>query len=212
MPTPPRIIQLGGVVRLSGLLLDRRLPRRQLHGDGIRRLLRIDKFGLCRIRHQLYRIRVIGQKAEQARQYYGVDGNKGYGPTTTRSLIFIGVIWERCWHWTFLIVWSGQSISPNMGVACEPVHTGQLFRGGGSAGRSNGADGTRSVLALGLSITLCANAAPAHRAKPPERHSHRSQAVSLPSERITAPKSFAVPGWTDEETRQWLDSATGPKD
>jgi hypothetical protein len=46
----------------------------------------------------------------------------------------------------------------------------------------------RSVLALGLLITLCAsaNAATVHRYKPP----------------VT--KGFAVPGWTDEQTRYWL--------
>jgi hypothetical protein len=27
-----------------------------------------------------------------------------------------------------------------------------------------------------------------------------------------AGKTYAVPGWTDEETRYWIDSATGPKD
>jgi hypothetical protein len=25
-------------------------------------------------------------------------------------------------------------------------------------------------------------------------------------------KNYAVPGWTDEQTRNWIDSATGPKD
>jgi hypothetical protein len=25
-------------------------------------------------------------------------------------------------------------------------------------------------------------------------------------------KGYAVPGWTDEETRYWIDNATGPKD
>jgi hypothetical protein len=57
----------------------------------------------------------------------------------------------------------------------------------------------RSVLALGLSITLCvsANAAPVHRAKPPAGHLRLDQ-------RNAAPKGFAVPGWTDEQTREWL--------
>lgn len=65
----------------------------------------------------------------------------------------------------------------------------------------------RSVLALGLLITLCtsANAARVDRAKPPESHLHRGQ-------RVTVSKGFAVPGWTDEETRRWLDQATGPRD
>jgi hypothetical protein len=65
----------------------------------------------------------------------------------------------------------------------------------------------RSVLALGLLITLCAyaNAATVRRSKPPERHLR-------PPQRVTIPQGYAVPGWTDEQTRSWLDNATGPKD
>lgn len=66
----------------------------------------------------------------------------------------------------------------------------------------------RSVLALGLVITLCASADAAttvHRSKP-------SRVTYGPAERVTVPKSYAVPGWTDEQTRYWLDNATGPKD
>jgi hypothetical protein len=65
----------------------------------------------------------------------------------------------------------------------------------------------RSVLAFGLLITLCgvAAAAKVHRARPPESHLRQGQPV-------TAPKSYAVPGWTEEETRKWLDDATGPRD
>ena len=57
----------------------------------------------------------------------------------------------------------------------------------------------RSVLALGLLTTLCvsADAAPVHRAKPPAGHLH-------PDQRDAASKGFAVPGWTDEQTREWL--------
>jgi hypothetical protein len=65
----------------------------------------------------------------------------------------------------------------------------------------------RSVLALGLLITLCASAdaATVHRFKPPEGH--------VPAaEHVIVPKDYAVPGWTDEQTRYWLDNATGPKD
>ena len=56
----------------------------------------------------------------------------------------------------------------------------------------------RSVLALGLLITLCAsaNAATVHRSKPPERHLRPGQPVTGP----TVTKGFAVPGWTDEQT------------
>jgi hypothetical protein len=62
----------------------------------------------------------------------------------------------------------------------------------------------RSVLALGLFITLCvpADAATVHRSKPPAR------AAVRPSQRVTAPTSFAIPGWTDEQTRDWLDNAS----
>jgi hypothetical protein len=57
----------------------------------------------------------------------------------------------------------------------------------------------RSVLAIGLLITLCAfaNAATVHRSKPPEGHSR-------PDQRVTVPTGYAVPGWTDEQTRKWL--------
>jgi hypothetical protein len=57
----------------------------------------------------------------------------------------------------------------------------------------------RSVLVLGLLITLyaSANAATVHRSKPPEGHLR-------PAQRVTVPKGYAVPGWTDEQTRKWL--------
>ena len=49
------------------------------------------------------------------------------------------------------------------------------------------------------SITLCvsADAEPVHRSKRPAAHLRPGQAV-------TVPKGYAVPGWTDEETRKWL--------
>jgi hypothetical protein len=28
---------------------------------------------------------------------------------------------------------------------------------------------------------------------------------------VTVPDGIAVPGWTEEETRRWLNSASGPK-
>jgi hypothetical protein len=57
----------------------------------------------------------------------------------------------------------------------------------------------RSVLALGLLITLCvsADAEPVHRSKRPAAHLR-------PGQGVTVPKGYAVPGWTDEETRKWL--------
>ena len=65
----------------------------------------------------------------------------------------------------------------------------------------------RSALSLVLLIALCAsaNAATVRRSKLPEGHLRQSQ-------RVIVPKRFAVPGWTDEQTRPWLDNATGPKD
>ena len=66
----------------------------------------------------------------------------------------------------------------------------------------------RIVLALGVLITLCvsADAAPVHRSKPPAR-THQRVAVR-PNQSVTAPTSFAIPGWTDEQTRYWLDNAS----
>ena len=69
----------------------------------------------------------------------------------------------------------------------------------------------RSVLALGLLITLCAaaNAATVHRPKPSGVHLRTRERVTIrPDQRITAPAHFAVPGWTNEQTQYWLDNAT----
>jgi hypothetical protein len=73
-----------------------------------------------------------------------------------------------------------------------------------------GANAMRSVLALGLLITLWApaDAATVHRARRPEVRWRPVQRVTIPD----VPKGYAVPGWTDAQTRQWLDNATGPKD
>lgn len=65
----------------------------------------------------------------------------------------------------------------------------------------------RSVLALGLLIALCAsaNAAKVHHAKPHAGHLRSAQPVAVS-------KGYAVPGWTDEQTRNWLDSFHGGTD
>jgi hypothetical protein len=71
----------------------------------------------------------------------------------------------------------------------------------------------RSILAFGLFITLCAttSAATLHRAKPHEGHLRTQQLVTIrPSQRATAPRHFAVPVWTDEQTDHWLYSASAP--
>jgi hypothetical protein len=67
----------------------------------------------------------------------------------------------------------------------------------------------RAVLALGLSIALCisADAASARRTRV------RSHLHVGPGEGVTAPAApgaaghFAVSGWSDEDTRRWLDGA-----
>jgi hypothetical protein len=68
----------------------------------------------------------------------------------------------------------------------------------------------RSILALGLLTALCgqADAATAHRAKPRTVYLQAPEHVIVrPSQDVTPPARFAVPGWTDEETRRWLDNA-----
>jgi len=67
-----------------------------------------------------------------------------------------------------------------------------------------------SVLVLGLSLALCvsADAAAAHRSKLRTVHLRAPQPVMVdPSQGVTPPARFAVPGWTDEQTRRWLDNA-----
>lgn len=73
----------------------------------------------------------------------------------------------------------------------------------------------RAVLAFGLLITLCVSssasseATTVHRRQPPTRHQRPVDVQAMP--RPTDPRGFAVPGWTDQQTRYWLDSASGPK-
>ena len=67
----------------------------------------------------------------------------------------------------------------------------------------------RALLALGLlvglSIILCASAdaATEHRAKPRQVIVHPAQGLTTPAQ-----GQVAIPGWTEEETRQWLDRAS----
>ena len=60
----------------------------------------------------------------------------------------------------------------------------------------------RSVLALSLLISLSAsaNAAGVHLRT-------RQRVIVPPSQGLSAPR-FAVPGWSDEATRRWLDNAS----
>jgi hypothetical protein len=73
-----------------------------------------------------------------------------------------------------------------------------------SDGNSVGADFMRFIIAFGLLIILSAsaNAAPAHRARLRPVAAPPNQAVTAPGAR------FAVPGWSDEATRRWLDNAS----
>lgn len=63
----------------------------------------------------------------------------------------------------------------------------------------------RLVLALGLLVMLCVSASAA-----PQRHSHARQPSTGRSPAAATPTGrFAVPGWSDQSTRQWLDRASG---
>ena len=61
----------------------------------------------------------------------------------------------------------------------------------------------RALLALGLLIALgaSANAATVHLHMP-------QHVIVRPAPGLSASDRFAVPGWTDEATRRWLDNAS----
>jgi hypothetical protein len=61
----------------------------------------------------------------------------------------------------------------------------------------------RSLLASGLLIAMgaTANAATIHLHIP-------HHVIVRPGPGLSAPDRFAVPGWTDEATRRWLDNAS----
>jgi len=61
--------------------------------------------------------------------------------------------------------------------------------------------------ALGVLIALCAPA-DAARMRHPEPHA----AHLRPAQPVAALKGFAVPGWTEQQTRDWLDSYHGGTD
>jgi hypothetical protein len=65
----------------------------------------------------------------------------------------------------------------------------------------------RLILAISVLIALgaSAEAAQAHRPTSPVRQQH-------PPRPTASSKGFAVPGWTDEQTRAWINDATGPRD
>ena len=67
----------------------------------------------------------------------------------------------------------------------------------------------RAVLAVGLLIALCAsaNAAKVHHANPRAGQLRLAQPAVVPVH-----KGYSVPGWTEEQTRYWLDSFHGGTD
>lgn len=65
-----------------------------------------------------------------------------------------------------------------------------------------GADAMRSVLAVSL-IVLCTSADAAK-----VRHSRARPAAERPSPDVNSRARFAVPGWSDDATRRWLDNAS----
>ena len=67
----------------------------------------------------------------------------------------------------------------------------------------------RAILALGLLVALsvAASAAPARHAKRQD-HFRRPLVIDPAGQGVTPPARFAVPGWSDEATRRWLDNAS----
>jgi hypothetical protein len=66
----------------------------------------------------------------------------------------------------------------------------------------------RLVLALSLLIATCASARAATVHHLPARQHVTARPIIRPSQDVTAPGRFAVPGWTDAQTQQWLNAAT----
>jgi hypothetical protein len=69
----------------------------------------------------------------------------------------------------------------------------------------------RSLLTAGLLIALCASAGAqtGKHAKASVAHPRMRQPVSVRHDQGAGPPArFSVPGWSDEQTQQWLDNAT----
>lgn len=63
-------------------------------------------------------------------------------------------------------------------------------------------------MAIYYFVRYC-HAATVHRTQPHDGRLRTHQFITVrPSQRVTAPTRFAVPGWTDEATQRWLDNAT----
>ena len=70
----------------------------------------------------------------------------------------------------------------------------------------------RSVLVLGLLAILCASAdaATVHHSRARRVFVAPRQDLTAPEQRVTPSASFAVPGWTEEQTLQWLERTSAP--
>ena len=72
----------------------------------------------------------------------------------------------------------------------------------------------RSILALGLLLIICdsADAAAAHHSRPRQVIVRPGQQIIVPpGQGVTAPGArVAPPGWSDEDTRRWLDDKSLP--
>ena len=71
----------------------------------------------------------------------------------------------------------------------------------------------RSVLVLGLLAILCASAdaATVHHSRARRVFVAPRQDLTAPGQRVTPPASMAVPGWTEEQTLQWLERTSAPR-
>jgi hypothetical protein len=71
---------------------------------------------------------------------------------------------------------------------------------------------SRAAVALSLALVIStavhdfANAASVYRNKP--RHLHTPNVIVPLDHGTAAPGQFAVPGWSDDATRRWLDGAS----
>ena len=70
----------------------------------------------------------------------------------------------------------------------------------------------RSVLVLGPLAILCASAdaATVHHSRARRVFVAPRQDLTAPEQRVTPPASIAVPGWTEEQTLQWLERESAP--
>jgi hypothetical protein len=91
------------------------------------------------------------------------------------------------------------------------AHCAGAVRAAHAPGDKGWSNAMRSLLTAGLLIALCAPAGgqTGKHAKAPIAHPRARQHIIVGPDPAAAPRArVAVPGWTDEQTRQWLDNAT----